>query len=410
MIHSIHIENFKSLSKVDLTLGHLNLMIGTNASGKSNFLDALRVLQGLGYGFTIDEVLNGKPKSSNSETWEGIRGGSAKARYVGRHQTPPPDGEDLVTLIVKIGDATPKNRITEYGISFSPSRGIVRKEWLISGESKVFDSRDLDNPANDPVLKVQYQHGKKGTQPHLSFEKVRPVLHQLVTQNKFNEQHKKIVQACIDALSNTQRIDPVPAKLREYSTAQSVRRMGERGENFAALVKVLLKDDKSHQAFVSWLKELTPAEVEDVKVLDGAVGDSLFALREGGADQPATILSDGTLRFAAITASFFQPDMPSFLTFEEIENGIHPTRLRLLVELLRKQSGKHRQLLATTHSPIVLAWLKEDEYPWAFFCQRNEETGESSITPLSDIPGFEELVARQPIGELFAEGWLEGAL
>ena len=48
MIDRIVVENFKSLRRVDLKLGRMNLLIGANASGKSNFLDALRVLQGIG--------------------------------------------------------------------------------------------------------------------------------------------------------------------------------------------------------------------------------------------------------------------------------------------------------------------------------------------------------------------------
>ena len=63
MIERIVIENFKSLRQVDLSLGRMNLFIGTNASGKSNFLDALKVLQGIGSGFTINEILDGKPRS-----------------------------------------------------------------------------------------------------------------------------------------------------------------------------------------------------------------------------------------------------------------------------------------------------------------------------------------------------------
>ena len=43
MIERIVIENFKSLRKVDLKLGRMNLFIGSNASGKSNFFDALRI-------------------------------------------------------------------------------------------------------------------------------------------------------------------------------------------------------------------------------------------------------------------------------------------------------------------------------------------------------------------------------
>ena len=44
MISELKIRNFKSLESVDLKLGHFNLLVGANASGKSNFLDALRFL------------------------------------------------------------------------------------------------------------------------------------------------------------------------------------------------------------------------------------------------------------------------------------------------------------------------------------------------------------------------------
>jgi predicted ATPase len=80
-----------------------------------------------------------------------------------------------------------------------------------------------------------------------------------------------------------------------------------------------------------WLQELRPQEVEDVITLTGAIGEPLFALREGGREFPAPVLSDGTLRFAALAASSFQPDMPKVLAIEEIENGIHGSRLRLLM-------------------------------------------------------------------------------
>ena len=75
MIDRIAIKNFKSLREVDLRLGPLNVFIGANASGKSNFFEALRVLQGFTYGFSIQEVLDGKPEGVSNEKWEGIRGG-----------------------------------------------------------------------------------------------------------------------------------------------------------------------------------------------------------------------------------------------------------------------------------------------------------------------------------------------
>lgn len=134
-------------------------------------------------------------------------------------------------------------------------------------------------------------------------------------------------------------------------------------------------------------------------------------MRDGNINYPAPILSDGTLKFAAITAAFFQPDMPDFITIEEIENGIHPNRLRLLVELLKNQSKYSQvQIMATTHSPLVLDWLSQEDYQTVFVCKRDEDTGATRILPLSEIPHFLKLTPKHPVGELFAEGWFEGVL
>lgn len=410
MLTHLEVTGFKSFEKISLSLGNLNLFVGTNASGKSNFFDALRVLQGIGYGFTIEEVLNGKPKSSNSDVWEPIRGGSARAQFLGHSQENLTADERIVRFDVAIKPSKDSDELLYYQIGFSPLTGSVRSESFSTSDSDIYDSAPVGNKPQDPFFAVRYFTGRKGRQPHPSVEKSRPVLHQLLNNEQITRSDRESIQSCIRALSNTQRIDPVPALLREYSQAPSVRRMGERGENFAALVRTILRDQRSKAAYVSWLQKLTPTEVEDVTVLSGALGEALFALKERGIDYPAPILSDGTLRFAAITAAFFQPDMPNLLTIEEIENAIHPTRLRLLVELLKSQAQPDRQIMATTHSPIVLSWLKESDYHTTFFCKRNDQTGASEITPLSQVPRLLEVAKKQPVGDLFAEGWLEGAL
>lgn len=403
MIEHITIENFKSFKKVDLHLGALNLFIGTNASGKSNFFDALRVLQGIGNGFTISEILDGKPKSATSEVWDGIRGGSAKACFANEAG----DGEVSISAEGRVSGKT-----WLYRISFSPGDGKVTQECLnVGGEIYTSDGVPRNLPG-DPIIRVKYYQGKKGTQPQLTFESARPVLGQFAKGNgKWKKSDAELAQEVATLLANTQRVDPSPAILRNYSQAHQIQRMGEHGENFAALVNTLCKDPKAKDAYLSWLKQLRPAEVDNVGTLSGAVGEPLFMLKEGGKEFPATVLSDGTLRFAAITAAFFQPDMPGLMTIEEIENGIHASRVRLLMELLRSRAkAGSPQIMATTHSPIVLAWLQETEYKSTFFCKRDEETGESRISPLPDIPHFSVVVKKQPISDLFAEGWLEAAL
>jgi predicted ATPase len=423
LIQRIEIKGFKSLADVKLRLGNFNLFIGTNASGKSNFFDALRVLQGVGYGFTIDEILNGKPKSASSEAWEPIRGGSSRADFV--------DSRNATALLKAIGlyqdaqisfsaDIRPADQsdmiqylgLIHYALGISARQGCVRSENLRADVTDIYDSGPISNSPSQPFFEVRYYSGKKGRPLHKRFEKARPVLHQALNDPDVRRADKVLIEKCVRALSNTQRIDPTPSILRDYSKAQLVKRMGEHGENFAALVNAILSDPTPRAEYLSWLKQLTPLEFDDIKVLRGALDEPLFALTEKGVDYPAPILSDGTLRFAAIAAAFFQPDMPDILTIEEIENGIHPTRLRLLVELLKSQSQlSNRQVMATTHSPVVLSWLKEEDYATTFFCSRDESSGASTIKPLTEVPDFVEVIhGKQPIGELFAEGWLEGAL
>ena len=70
--------------------------------------------------------------------------------------------------------------------------------------------------------------------------------------------------------------------------------------------------------------------------------------------------SDGTLRFLAFLAAFLGPHRSSFYFFEELENGIHPTRLGLLLDLIENQvKNKGIQVVATTHSPQLLGHLSE---------------------------------------------------
>ena len=111
-------------------------------------------------------------------------------------------------------------------------------------------------------------------------------------------------------LANIQPVEPELPMLRAYSQVSDVQRMGDRGENFAALVQTICKDERTKDAYLSWLRQLRPEEIDDVGVRQGAMDEPLFMLRENGREFPAAVLSDGTLRFAALAAAFFQPDMP----------------------------------------------------------------------------------------------------
>lgn len=411
MIERIQIRGFKSLRDISLTLGPLNVLIGTNASGKSNLFDAMRVVQGVGHNFSIDEIFNGKPRTSSSEMWEGIRGGSAGASFQRWNRAQQKLIKQIIHIELTLSSPSFGRNFVEYSIGISPSRRRVVSERFSAGGTVVYDTDPVDNAIDRPTVSVRYYKGKGGRQSHLHFEPGKPVLQQIGKHRECSGAHTEIIDAALQSMGDMQRLDPVPAILREYSRGPYVPRMGERGENFAALVSAILQNSEAADAYVSWLRQLTPSEMQKVTILEGALGEPLFAAEIDHKTFAAPVLSDGTLRFAAIAAAFFQPDMPDLLMIEELENGIHPTRLRLLIDLLKSQARRPEpQVLVTTHSPVVLSWLADTDYEHVFFCSKDEGAGASMILPVTQIPGFSELVSRQPISDLFAEGWLESRL
>ena len=413
MIERIVIENFKSLRSVDLTLGRVNLFIGTNASGKSNFLETLRVLEGIGNGFTIGEILNGKPRSATNEIWAGIRGGSKYACFS------DPVGKDEVAIAAfgGLGESHPMK--WEYRIMFSSNKEEIIDE-IIHMKDDFDDSRKF-NYSRKNNIKIY----EEASLPFLSLFTLRSldafrILESIFGKTEWLELSKQFAKQEIPLIipliflpkvfSDTQFINPKPEVLGSYSQSDSAQRIGNHGEHFAALIKTICQDEKLKDTYLAWLRQLRPEEIDDVGALTGAIGEPMFMLRENGREFPAPVLSDGTLRFAALAAAFFQPDMPAIMTIEEIENGIHASRLQILLELLRSQAETTKtQVFATTHSPAILDWLQEEDYKTTFLCTRNELTGETKICSLADVPKFMDVIKKTPASELFSEGWLEAA-
>jgi energy-coupling factor transporter ATP-binding protein EcfA2 len=435
MISELKIRNFKSLESVDLKLGHFNLLVGANASGKSNFLDALRFLQGVGNGFSIDEILDGKPRTDIRVKWDGIRGG---AKYVAFRNR---DGQEArcVEFEVSLQDTETIDLFGDslrYKVCFSAGDG---DPYFIE-DSLIFENRETAPPFGsiDNIISAgtsDHQFGtnseevsvcgpqKKSTLsglPKLKFAKgnrrqftttlFRGVFAKELadgTNALYDSQSARYEHAAVN-LSDMQFLDPLAEALRDYSSR--VVRLGENGEGLASLIHEI-ENNGNKSALLEWLKELRPDVVDDIYSLSGLKNDFMVAIREGNKEFRAPALSEGTLRFIALAAAFFQPSMPKILVIEEIEKGLHPSRLRLLLEMMRSQSKRTgTQVFATTHSPTLLAWLTEEDRKTTFVCTRDADSGATKMRSLAEIPRFEELIEEgSHIDELFAEGWLESA-
>lgn len=421
MIDRIVVKNFKSIRGVDLTLGRMNLFIGANASGKSNFLEVLRVLQGIGRGLTIPEVLDGVLDHANSTHWQGIRGGSAKVRSIGN------SGPDQGVTIEAHGTLGANvSHGWEFKITFTPADGRVVRESLTLDSAVVYavedsavpymaqiaDERrhiDLTNPltgtrrwSDDSERSIPDLGSVQATSQKSS---ERRVFHQRVLQDRSDFGPSRLVAS---SLANVQKLDLLPNLLREECGVHRVGRMGDQGKDFMALIRGICEDEKTRDQYLAWMSEFASPDENGVIDALSSLTRSPSGPSEVDSSAELSALSDGTLRFATLVAAFFQADMPELILIDEIETSIHAGRVRLLVELLTTQvECTPTQVFATSHSPVVLEWLRDEGLANVFFCYRDQITGESTIRPLLQVPRIEGSIKDKPFFDLLTERWLE---
>ena len=121
--------------------------------------------------------------------------------------------------------------------------------------------------------------------------------------------------------------------------------------------------------------------------------------------------SDGTLRFIAMLAGLLGADSDRLYVFEEIDNGIHPARMRLLLDLIEGQTAKGPiQVVTTTHSPDLLAMVGDPTFENTSVVCRRDGTEDAVIRRVRDLPKAAEIRRTQGLGRLLASGWMEDAI
>jgi len=152
-------------------------------------------------------------------------------------------------------------------------------------------------------------------------------------------------------------------------------------------------------------------QLEDIEFEypSGPAREVVVVLRERGLRRPTQLAdaSYGTIRLLGLLALLYDPDPPALTCVEEIDHGLHPQALELVVERLREAS-RRTQFLIATHSPTLANRLRPEEL---VVCERRED-GASVIPALSteDIRRIVEASEDAPLGELWFSGALGGDL
>ena len=105
------------------------------------------------------------------------------------------------------------------------------------------------------------------------------------------------------------------------------------------------------------------------------------------------------------------PSPDRFYFIEEIENGIHPARLDLLVQLIEQTvADGPAQVAATTHSPTLLRLLGPEARKHASLVFRREGESEGHIRRILDLPEAQRILETQDLARLFESGWMETSM
>ncbi|HYR74919.1 MAG TPA: AAA family ATPase [Pyrinomonadaceae bacterium] len=421
MIRRARINNYKSLKSAEVRFPNLTVIIGPNAAGKSNLLDALNLVSKLVTSKNIKEAFEGH-RGLPLESVYYSKGSLAELLSEDTHRMEFEIDVELSDIAVqeteqrvrdlrkgiddKNGSGSDRLRITERFLRYKVALEIQSRSGVmrVMDESLAALRRDGEEKARKPFLE------KVGNRLSLRMEgQAHPTMHEIgldytLASTSLYPPHYPHLTALREEMSRCRFYYFEPrALMREANAIADVSVLGPRGEELAAFYHTLsLKRPKQMDALKLTAKQLLPRLTNiDVESTDKA--ELFLRVWEDGASYSNRLISEGTLRVLGLLAVLSPTSGSTTIGYEEPENGVHPRRLSQMAELLKNAANKSRQIIVNTHSPILPTYFRNDNL---LVCRRTHSSTEfipfKSIGPLyrdSEIAShLEEQIIRGDYG------------
>ena len=411
-MHSL--TDFKNFAGAELDLFEpLTVLLGRNGSGKTNLIEGVELLASLARGTPFNEITD----IERGGTFE-LRGGLRSCIRFGRKKL----GLRLNKAFVRFDG---KKQPVDYCIEIA-ARGKIDAQ-LFSEKLKIGD-KTLFNAVNSggELMEVRYDNFSRGRNPNCQVSSSRSVLsryEEIIRHSKASNPrlHKstRAVRNVRSYLRSSYIFDPQPKAMREYTRAESNPQLLRSGANLSAVLYALSKGDGEQHAALQRITEIVrqiPEEpFTEIGFAETSLGDVMagFVANEGqevrdGKLIDARLLSDGTLRMLAIITAL--ETVPSFsrIVIEEFDNGLHPSRAKLLVRTLSETADRHNlNVLVTTHNPAFMDALDDSQMDSVLICHGNESGGGSQVTKLVDMDVAGTIGLRGGLGDFVTRGALE---
>ncbi len=404
MIRSISLRNFKSYRDATLPLAPLALLIGANASGKSNAIEGIRFLSWLAEGRRLDDLMSAVQAEDQR-----IRGTLQTLAY-----------EDTDTFGFRCRADIPQGEELGIDIQVTAEGMRIVAEFVKSPDSTVpLYSVVAAAPEFSHEVQVQYNNfARGGIKPKISCSDQQAVFTQIETPARFGVGHtraQKLIPQVVGLyrrfLEQVLFLDPSPRAMRQYSFLVEKSLKGD-GSNLSSVLYDLCEKREQKARVLSFIKALPEQDIRDIGFLETPRSEVMVQLTESFADRDrvwdAPVLSDGTLRVLAVAAALLSAPEGSLVIIEEIDNGVHPSRAGMLLENIQSVARERKvRVLVTTHNPALLDALPIQAIPDVVCCYRDPEEGDSRLIRLEDLRAYPQLIAQGPLGQLMTKGILD---
>lgn len=399
-----YFKSFKNFSDARLNLFQsVTLMIGKNGSGKSNAIEAVELLAQIAHGRPLHEIVD--VGRGNGGMFE-IRGGLLGCLSYQAEATAP-IGEFELGFNAGI-NFDGKTQVVNYSVTVGLPDARVHKEKLAVGERVIFDA----TMGMKDILNVSYDNFQRGgNKPVTQLPADRSVLSRYETfadiANRSPRQQEalQMVRALEGHLNAAFVFDPTPRLMREYERMGQIV-LQKNGSNLSSVLHSLKQGSEEKQAtlgrILDLIRQLPEEPFKDFDFVETRARDVLLGLkREDSTFTDARSLSDGTLRALAILTALETVPESSRIVIEEIDNGIHPSRIKILVDAVWECSSRRKlNILVTTHNPATLDSLNVDQLKAVVLCYLDSENHTSKLMPLSELPRVESLMEQGRLGDL----------
>ena len=353
MIKSIWIDNFKSLVDFELEFAKFNCLVGLNGSGKSTVLQALDFLSSLMMG--------------NLEEW-------LKKRHW--------ESADLNSKLTK------KSNIDFSVVLEHPDWGEII--WSGSFNRKALNcTQETVKFASNNLLRVEDGYCSKAQHwvndvPFIRFDIIFEYQGSILSQLKEN-QLNELLQDLKTFVSQIESLDMLSPELLRSRTKTAEGKLGLGGEKLSAFIHESGKQgkEKLRRLLADVYGQLKSVETRSLRS-----GWKQLEITEQFGDHKlkstARHVNDGMLRMMAILTQLESDN--DLLLFDEIENGINPELIEYLIDHLVK--ARHKQVLVTTHSPMILNFLEDDVAKEGVIYLYKNSQGMTRSVKLFDIPSM----------------------